>query len=38
VMVGIRSNKIVYNEFDAIMSQRHEIDSELLRIAKILSI
>src|SRR6186713_3327300 len=38
VMVGIRNNKIVYNEFDAIMSQRHEIDSELLRIAKILSI
>jgi 6-phosphofructokinase 1 len=38
VMVGIRDNKIVYNEFDAIMSQRHEIDSELLRIAKILSI
>jgi 6-phosphofructokinase 1 len=38
VMVGIRSNKIVYNDFDAVMSQRHEIDSELLRIAKILSI
>jgi len=37
-MVGIRSNQIVYNDFDAIMSQRHEIDSDLLRIAKILSI
>jgi 6-phosphofructokinase 1 len=38
VMVGVRNNKIVYNAFDAIMSQHHEIDSELLRIAKILSI
>ena len=38
VMVGIRNNQIVYNDFDAIMSQRHEIDSDLLRIAKILSI
>jgi 6-phosphofructokinase 1 len=38
VMVGIRNNQIVYNDFDAIMSQRHEIDSGLLRIANILSI
>jgi 6-phosphofructokinase 1 len=38
VMVGIRNNKIVYNDFDAIMNQHHEIDPELLRIAKILSI
>ena len=38
VMVGIRNNQIVYNDFDAIMTQHHEIDSELLRIAKILSI
>jgi 6-phosphofructokinase 1 len=38
VMVGIRNNHIVYNPFDVIMSQHHEIDSELLRIAKILSI
>ena len=37
-MVGIRNNKIVYNLYDTIMSQHHEIDSELLRIAKILSI
>lgn len=37
-MVGIRNNKIVYNQYDTIMSQHHEIDSELLRIAKILSI
>lgn len=37
-MVGIRNNQIVYNDFDSIMSQRHEIDSDLLRIAKILSI
>ena len=38
VMVGIRENKIVYNDFDTIMSKRHEIDSESLRLAKILSI
>lgn len=38
VMVGLKDNKIVYNEFDKIMTQRHEIDSEYLRIAKILSI
>jgi 6-phosphofructokinase 1 len=38
VMVGVRNNKVVYNAFDAIMTQHHEIDSELLRIAKILSI
>ncbi len=38
VMVGIRNNKIVYNSFDSIMSQHHEIDSESLRLAKILSI
>ncbi len=38
VMVGIRNNQIVYNPFDMIMSTRHEIDSESLRIAKILSI
>lgn len=37
-MVGIRNNSIVYNSFDAIMSQHHEIESDLLRIAKILSI
>ncbi|MCI0750258.1 MAG: 6-phosphofructokinase [Flammeovirgaceae bacterium] len=38
VMVGIRNNKIVYNGFDAVMQKHHELDSESLRIAKILSI
>jgi 6-phosphofructokinase 1 len=38
VMVGIKDNKIVYNSFDSIMSSHHEIDSESLRIARILSI
>ena len=38
VMVGIKDNKIVYNDFDFIMSRPHEIDSESLRLAKILSI
>ena len=37
-MVGIRDKKIVYNKFDDIISKHHEIDSEALRIAKILSI
>lgn len=38
VMVGILNNKIVYNDFTTIMTNKHEIDSESLRIAKILSI
>ena len=39
VMVGIKDNKIVYNAFESIMTQKfHEIDAESLRIAKILSI
>jgi 6-phosphofructokinase 1 len=38
VMVGVVNNAIVYNKFEVIMSHRHEIDSESLRIAKILSI
>lgn len=39
VMVGIKDNKIVYNDFDTIMKEKyHEIDAEALRIAKILSI
>lgn len=38
VMVGIKDNKIVYNDFDLIMSKHHEIDEESLRLAKILSI
>ena len=38
-MVGIKDNKIVYNDFGTIMANKHhEIDSESLRIAKILSI
>ncbi|HNC30653.1 MAG TPA: 6-phosphofructokinase, partial [Cyclobacteriaceae bacterium] len=37
-MVGIRDNKIVFNSFDTIMTQHHEIDAEALRIAKILTI
>ena len=39
VMVGMKDNKIVYNDFTTIMSNKHhEIDEESLRIAKILSI
>ncbi len=38
VMVGIKDNKIVYNSFDTIMSKHHEIDSESIRLAKILSV
>lgn len=38
VMVGIRNNVIVYNSFATIINHIHEIDSESLRIAKILSI
>ncbi len=38
VMVGIRNNVIVYNKFSDVINHRHEIDSELIRIAKILSI
>ncbi|MBX7125817.1 MAG: 6-phosphofructokinase [Cyclobacteriaceae bacterium] len=37
-MVGIQNNHIVYNDFHTIINHRHEIDSESLRIAKILSI
>ena len=38
-MVGIHDNIIVFNQFAAIMNgQHHEIDQELLRLAKILSI
>jgi len=37
-MVGIKDNKIVFNDFDTIMSKYHEIDGEYLRLAKILSI
>lgn len=38
VMVGVRNGQIVYNSFDTIINHQHEIDSESLRIAKILSI
>lgn len=38
VMVGIKDNKMVYNSFETIMTQHHEIDAEALRIAKMLSI
>lgn len=39
VMVGIKDNKMVYNDFNSIMTDKyHEIDPESLRIAKILSI
>lgn len=39
VMVGIKNNKMVYNDFETIMKEKyHEIDAEALRIAKILSI
>ncbi len=37
-MVGIKDNKIVFNEFDTIMTKHHDIDAESLRIAKILSV
>ncbi len=38
VMVGIRNNVIVFNAFGDVIGKHHEIDSELIRIAKILSI
>lgn len=38
VMVGVINNKVVFNDFDTIMSKHHEIDSESLRLAKILSV
>lgn len=39
VMVGIKDNKMVYNDFTTIMAEKyHALDPEALRIAKILSI
>jgi 6-phosphofructokinase 1 len=38
VMVGIRNNVIVFNKFHDVIGKHHEIDAELIRIAKILSI
>ncbi len=37
-MIGIRNNKVVFNRFDDVMNSHHEIDEEMKRIAKILSI
>ena len=38
VMIGVKDNQVVYVDFDVVDSQRHEIDEESLRLAKILSI
>lgn len=38
VMVGIKDNQTVFNDFETIMSHEHEIDADSLRISKILSI
>lgn len=38
VMVGVRDKKMVYNDFVTTMNKDREIEPELLRIAKILSI
>lgn len=38
VMVGVQNNVMVYNDFQTTMNKEHEIEPELLRIAKILSI
>jgi 6-phosphofructokinase 1 len=37
-MVGYKDNKVVFNQYDFVINQHHEIDNELLRISKILSI
>jgi 6-phosphofructokinase 1 len=37
-MVGFKESKIVFNPYDFIINKHHEIDNELLRISKILSI
>lgn len=37
-MVGIQCNKMVFNSFESSIKERHEIDAESARIAKILSI
>ena len=37
-MVGIRDNKIVFNPFDSVMNRPHDIDQDMMRIAKVLSI
>ena len=38
VMVGIKDNVTMYNSFDVIMNNRHELEHDALRISKILSI
>lgn len=38
VMVGIKDNITVYNDFNTIMTRIHEIEPDALRISKILSI
>jgi 6-phosphofructokinase 1 len=38
VMVGIKDNRVVYNNFEVIISKHHEIDGESLRLSKILSV
>ena len=38
VMVGYKDNKVVFNPYDFVTDKHHELDSELLRISKILSI
>lgn len=38
VMVGIKDNKMVYNNFESVIREHHLIDDESLRIAKILSV
>jgi 6-phosphofructokinase 1 len=37
-MVGYKDNKVVFNPYDFVINKHHEIDNELLRISKILSI
>lgn len=37
-MVGVRNGELVFNQFADVIGRHHEIDSESLRIAKILSI
>ncbi len=38
VMVGIKDNVTVFNDFDTVMAKNHEIAEDALRISKILSI
>jgi 6-phosphofructokinase 1 len=38
VMVGFKENKIVFNPYEFVINKNHEVDGELLRISKILSI